>query len=74
MDRLSLPKDKIRVLLLEGVNDSAVDSSPAPATPTSRACRRRSTQALRQALRGVHLLGIRSRTQLTPRSLRPPTA
>ena len=25
MDRLSLPKDKIRVLLLEGVNDSAVE-------------------------------------------------
>lgn len=25
MDQLSLPKDKIRVLLLEGVNDSAVD-------------------------------------------------
>ena len=24
-DTLSLPKDKIRVLLLEGVNDSAVD-------------------------------------------------
>ena len=24
-DLLSLPKDKIRVLLLEGVNDSAVD-------------------------------------------------
>ena len=43
--QLSLAKDKIEVLLLEGVNDSALAQlRPRPlATPTSNGCRRRST-------------------------------
>ena len=65
-DRLSLAKDKIRVLLLEGINDSAVGCSPAPGyTNVTRLPKALAGEALREALEGVHLLGIRSRTQLT---------
>ena len=64
---LSLPKDKIRVLLLEGVNDSAVDRfTQAGYSNLERLPKALDGQALVDALKGVHLLGIRSRTQLTP--------
>src|SRR3954469_15093053 len=66
MDRLSLPKAKIRVLLLEGVNDSAADLfAGAGYANVTRLPKALDAQALRQAVKGVHLLGIRSRTQLT---------
>ena len=73
-DRLSLAKDKIRVLLLEGISDSAV-ARPArrglhERDPASEGALRR---GLRAALEGVHLLGIRSRTQLTEACSRPRT-
>jgi D-3-phosphoglycerate dehydrogenase len=64
---LSLPKDKIRVLLLEGVNDSAVERfAQAGYSNLERLPKALDGQALTDALKGVHLLGIRSRTQLTP--------
>jgi D-3-phosphoglycerate dehydrogenase len=63
---LSLPKDRIKILLLEGVNDTAVqfmaDHGYAQITRLPKAL---DGEALKEALRGVHLLGIRSRTQLT---------
>ena len=66
MDRLSLPKDKIRVLLLEGVNDSAVDLfAGAGYANVTRLPKALDGEALPEALQGVHMLGIRSRTQLT---------
>src|SRR4051794_34291547 len=66
MDRLSLPKDKIRVLLLEGVNDSAANLfAGAGYANVTRLPKALDAQALRQAVKGVHLLGIRSRTRLT---------
>jgi D-3-phosphoglycerate dehydrogenase / 2-oxoglutarate reductase len=66
MDSLSLPKDKIRVLLLEGVNDSAVDLlRQAGYANVTRLPKALDAGALREAVKGVHLLGIRSRTQLT---------
>ncbi|MBV8167927.1 MAG: phosphoglycerate dehydrogenase, partial [Alphaproteobacteria bacterium] len=64
-DRLSLPKDRIRVLLLEGVNDSAVEAFQAAGyTNLTRLPKALDGAALAEALDGVHLLGIRSRTQL----------
>ena len=64
--RHSLSKDKIRVLLLEGVNDSAADLfSAAGYGNMTRLGKALEGEALHEALRGVHLLGIRSRTQLT---------
>jgi D-3-phosphoglycerate dehydrogenase / 2-oxoglutarate reductase len=65
--QLSLPKDLIRILLLEGVHDSAVESfANAGYTTVTRLPKALEGEALMQALEGVHIVGIRSRTQLTP--------
>lgn len=63
---LSLPKDKIRILLLEGVHDSAVSLLKANGYENvTRLKTALEGAALREALEGVHIVGIRSRTQLT---------
>lgn len=65
--QLSLAKDKIRVLLLEGVNDSAVGLiETAGYSSVTRLAKALEGQALKDAIKGVHILGIRSRTQITP--------
>jgi D-3-phosphoglycerate dehydrogenase len=62
----SLHKDKIRVLLLEGVSDSAVELiRTAGYTNLTQLKTALDEAALSEAVQGVHLLGIRSRTQLT---------
>jgi D-3-phosphoglycerate dehydrogenase len=67
LPQLSLPKDKIRVLLLEGVNDSAVQLiEQAGYSNLTRLSKALDGKALQEAIKGVHLLGIRSRTQITP--------
>ena len=64
--QLSLSKDKIRVLLLEGVNDSAVGLMKAAGySSVERLPKALNGEALTEAVKGVHLLGIRSRTQIT---------
>jgi D-3-phosphoglycerate dehydrogenase / 2-oxoglutarate reductase len=61
----SLAKDRIRVLLLEGINDSAVSLLEASGYVTvTRLAKALDPADLHQALKGVHILGIRSRTQL----------
>ncbi|WP_245454111.1 phosphoglycerate dehydrogenase [Aquabacter cavernae] len=63
---LSLAKDKIRVLLLEGVNDSAVElMTNAGYTNLTRLPKALDGEALKEAVKGVHILGIRSRTHIT---------
>ncbi|MGJ4891806.1 phosphoglycerate dehydrogenase [Bradyrhizobium sp. HKCCYLRH3099] len=63
---LSLPKQKIRVLLLEGVNDSAVRMFEANGyTEVERLPKALGSAELKRMLSGVHMLGIRSRTNLT---------
>jgi len=63
---LSLPKQKIRILLLEGVNDSAVRLFDANGySEVERLKKALAPDELKRALAGVHMLGIRSRTQLT---------
>ncbi|MFL9711811.1 phosphoglycerate dehydrogenase [Methylobacillus sp. Pita1] len=68
--QLSLPKDKIRFLLLEGVHQNAVDVLNAAGY---RNIDYRKTaldeDALIEAIKDVHFLGIRSRTQVTGRVL-----
>src|SRR3712207_2370730 len=65
-DLLSLQKDKIRVVLLEGVNDSAVELIRAAGYTNLTHLKTALDQSeLIEALQGIHLLGIRSRTQLT---------
>ena len=63
--QLSLSKDRIRILLLEGVHDSAVAAFAASGYDTvTRLPGALEGPALAQALEGVHIVGIRSRTQL----------
>ncbi len=65
-DRLSFPKDRIRVLLLEGVNDSAVATlQQAGYTNLTRLPKALDEAQLVEAVEKTHVLGIRSRTQLT---------
>ena len=63
---ISLSKDKIRVLLLEGVSDSAVAAFQAAGYANiRRESKALDPAALREAIKGVHLLGIRSRTRVS---------
>lgn len=62
----SQPDQKGKVLLLEGVNDSAVELfSNSKYLNVERLPKALDGAALREAIKGVDLLGIRSRTQLT---------
>ncbi len=69
--RLSVPKHKLRFVLLEGIHASAVDAlqrdgySDIVTSPKALA-----GDALRETLADAHFLGIRSRTQLTAEVLR----
>jgi D-3-phosphoglycerate dehydrogenase len=62
----SLSKDKIRVLLLEGISDRAAGLFEAAGySQVRRLPKALDGAALTEALAGVHILGIRSRSQLT---------
>ena len=64
--QLSLAKDKIRVLLLEGVNETGVQlMQDAGYTNVTRLTKALDGAALKEAIKGVHILGIRSRTHIT---------
>ena len=66
MNRISFPKDKIRILLLEGIADSGVALlGGAGYENVTRVPKALDGEALREAVKGVHILGIRSRSQLT---------
>jgi D-3-phosphoglycerate dehydrogenase len=68
--KLSLAKDKVRVLLLEGVHANAVtDLAGSGYTSVTRLSEALDEEALALRLEGVHLLGIRSRTKVTRRVL-----
>ena len=65
-DGLSRPKSQIRILLLEGISETAVAAlTDAGYTNVRREAKAMDPDALPQALAGVHMLGIRSRTRLT---------
>ena len=62
----SLAKEKIKILLLEGISDTAVGVLRAAGySDIERHTKALDGEALRKALVGVRLLGIRSRTQIT---------
>ncbi|QHI95439.1 phosphoglycerate dehydrogenase [Aristophania vespae] len=64
--QLSLPKNKIRILLLEGIHESAVSYlNERGYTEVTHLKKALEGDALKEALKGVHMVGIRSRTQLT---------
>jgi len=64
--RLSLPRDRISVLLLEGISQSAVQLfRDAGYTNVTHLTKALEADALKEAIAGVHIIGIRSRTHLT---------
>ena len=67
----SLPKSKIKILLLEGIHASAVETFAA-AGYTNVELRRGALRGaeLEAALEGVHVLGLRSASRLTAETLR----
>lgn len=70
MTRLSLAKEKVQVLLLEGIHENAVADLVADGyTNITRVSGALDEDELIRRIEGVHLLGIRSRTKVTPRVL-----
>jgi D-3-phosphoglycerate dehydrogenase / 2-oxoglutarate reductase len=65
----SFPKSEIKVLLLENVHPSAVELFGGEGFQVERAPGALSEEELVARVRDVHLLGIRSKTQVTPRVL-----
>jgi D-3-phosphoglycerate dehydrogenase / 2-oxoglutarate reductase len=62
----AMPTSRINTLLLEGVNDSAVELfRNSKYSNVQRIPKALEGDALREAVKGIDLLGIRSRTQLT---------
>ena len=66
MNKLSLDKSRIKIVLLEGIHDSAVRALAADGyTQVVRHARSLTGPALQEALADAHFVGIRSRTGLT---------
>ena len=66
MSKVSLPKDKIRILLLEGVHQSAVETLNSNGyTNVEYLKTSLSEEDLIEKVKDVHFIGIRSRTQNT---------
>jgi D-3-phosphoglycerate dehydrogenase / 2-oxoglutarate reductase len=66
----SYPKDKIKVLLLENISDTAVRHfREAGYTDLRKVSAALTEDQLVEEIRNVHLLGIRSKTQITPKVL-----
>lgn len=69
-ENLSLPKERIRTLLLENISDTAVQLLAEDGyVNVGREKKALEGEALKAALKGVHLLGIRSRTEVTADAL-----
>lgn len=65
-ERLSFARDRINVLLLEGINQSAVDYFKSTGYTNIRHLPKALDKAeLIEAIASAHIIGIRSRTQLT---------
>jgi len=67
MEATSYPKEKIKVLLLENVSDTAVKNFTRNGyTQVEKLTKALPETELVNAVKNVHLLGIRSKTQITP--------
>ena len=70
IDKISIPVKDFRVLLLEGINESAVDLfRSAGFEQIERLTKALDGDDLKRAIAGAHILGIRSRTKLTSDAL-----
>jgi len=66
----SYPKEKIKILFLENISDAAVKHfSAAGYTSVKKLTRALSEEELIREIQDVHLLGIRSKTRITPKVL-----
>ncbi len=66
MSKVSLPKDKIKILLLEGVSQSALDTLEASGYRNIEFIKTSlPEEELIEKIADVHFIGIRSRTQIT---------
>ncbi|MEP0177206.1 MAG: phosphoglycerate dehydrogenase [Paraglaciecola sp.] len=66
MSKVSLPKEKIKILLLEGLHQSAVDTLHANGYENIEYLKTSLPEdELIEKIKDVHFIGIRSRTQLT---------
>ena len=67
MEATSYPKEKIKVLLLENVSETAVKNFIRNGyTQVEKLTKALPEEDLINAVKNVHLLGIRSKTQVTP--------
>lgn len=66
---LSYPKNRIKILLLENVHPIAFDNLSEDGFSVEIIDRSLSEEDLIEKIKGVHVLGIRSKTQITPRVL-----
>lgn len=67
MDTTSYPKEKIKILLLENISETAVKNFTANGyVNVEKLTKALPENELVHAVRNVHLLGIRSKTQITP--------
>mgnify|MGYP001412471368 CR=1 FL=1 len=72
--KTSYPKEKIRVLLLENISEITVRNFEKNGyTQVQRLSKALSEAELIEAIKNVHLLGIRSKTQITPAVLKAAT-
>jgi D-3-phosphoglycerate dehydrogenase len=69
MNRTSFPKDQIKVLLLENIHPLALDAFQGEGFQVETMSVALSPGQLREKLRDVHVLGIRSKTQVTEEAL-----
>src|SRR4051812_11471095 len=64
--KTSYPKEKIRVLLLENISEITVRNFVGKGYPqVQRLTKALPEQELIEAIRNVHIVGIRSKTQIT---------
>jgi len=66
---LSYPKNRIKILLLENVHPIAFDNLSEDGFSVELVDRGLTEEELIEKIKGVHVLGIRSKTQVTPRVL-----
>jgi D-3-phosphoglycerate dehydrogenase len=67
--RWSYPRSRIRILLLENIHPAAVERLEAAGYAVETETSALGEEALERRIEGVHVLGVRSKTQVTPRVL-----
>lgn len=70
VEKTSYPKDKIRILFLENISDQAVKTFQAQGyTKVEKITKALTEEELIKEIKDVHILGIRSKTQITAKVL-----